>query len=627
MILLSGDIINLLRYYPLRLMTNFSTRIRLIFIPFLAIALGFMGVYTLLDYVFIIRLEMPVSDDLVHYWLIFGLIWIPLLIWLRPRLKLLALKDKKGNLPFLYQFIAAFAIVIPTLIAQDYLTTATGKLTVLDKIGDLKTQRLTKYFELRQHFVDKRHIAVHERAEVSGRNNEDLTFYIDVVCPILDQPPKADSVLRLTQTIQRPLIILNGRSADSSMNLRMLKRSDIASITVLKGKKALAIYGTAAKYGAVIITTKRSLTQIFASDTAAIPRAWLGIEFSKEMNNNLSREEKNSRFKTFASSIDTEFSHKNLDSFTYLDRIGTNDRRKAYLKALNSKFSSLPTNPVIFEAKNEPFEARNGGKLSWIFKSFGIGALVWLIMIMIPGLKTEEIEKLPENALATDMTAAYKALRVFGNSSKFQVTAFIVAINVLVFLLMVFSGLGFLSFQAPDLVKWGGNIRSLTTGGQWWRLLTSVFVHGGLMHLLLNMYGLFFAAIFIEPVLGKLRYAWVYLVCGISASVASIGWHDNVVAVGASGAIFGLYGVLIALVTTNKLGLKKKSGLLTFSLIFIGINLLSGLRGNIDNAAHIGGLAAGILLGYSISLFGNLPDKEDLSEIPGLTEERATEPI
>jgi len=592
-------------------MTVFLTRIRLIFVPFLAIAVGFMAIYTLLDYVFIVRLEAPVSDDLVHYWLIFGLIWIPILIWLRPRLKLLALKDKRGNLPFLYQFIAAFAIVIPTLIAQDYLTTATGKLTVLDKISNLKTQSLTKYFELKQHFVDKRHIAVHERAEVSGKNNEYLTFYIDVVCPILDQPPRGDSVLRLTQTIHRPLIILNGHSADSSMNLRMLKHSDIASVTVLKGKKALAIYGSAAKYGAVIIVTKRSLAQIFAGDTAAIPRAWIGIEFSNEMNNNLSREEKNSRFKAFASSIDTEFSHKNLDSFIYLDRIGTNDRRKAYLKALNNKFSSFPANPVIFEAKNEPFEGRNGGKLGWTFKSFGIGSLVWLIMILIPKLKTEEIVKLPENAFAADMTAGYRAAQVFGKKSKFQVTAIIVALNVLFFLLMVFSGLGFLSFTAPDLVKWGGNIRSLTTGGQWWRLLTSIFVHGGLMHLLLNMYGLFFAAIFVEPVLGKTRYALVYLVCGLSASTTSIWWHDNVVAVGASGAIFGLYGVLVALVTTNKLGLKEKRGLLTFSLVFIGINLLSGLRGNIDNAAHVGGLLSGVVVGYLISLFSGLPHKDD----------------
>lgn len=311
------------------------------------------------------------------------------------------------------------------------------------------------------------------------------------------------------------------------------------------------------------------------------------------------------------------FRDKDLENFIYLDRIAVNDRRKGYLKALSNKYGQLPAKPIIFEAVNQSFGARNGNKLGWIFKSFGIGALVWLIMILIPKLKTEEIEKLPENALAANMTAAYKAAGVFGNNSKFQVTAFIIAINMLVFLLMVFSGVGFLSFPAPDLVTWGGNIRPLTTGGQWWRLLTSAFVHGGLMHLLLNMYGLFFAAIFVEPVLGKIHYALVYLFCGLAASVASIWWHDNIVAVGASGAIFGLYGVLIALVTTNKLGIRKKKGLLIFSLVFVGINLLSGLRGDIDNAAHIGGLAAGILLGYFICLFGDLPDKEDISETLG----------
>ncbi len=588
-------------------MTNFFTRIRLIFVPFLVIAFSYIAIYTLLDYIFVIRMELPVNEELVHYWLAVGLVFIPLLIWLRPRLRLLSLNDKKGNLPFLYQFIAAFAILAPTIVAQDYMTTATGKLTILNKAGEIGRQPLTKYFELKQHFIDKQHIAVHERTEVSGRNNEDLTFYIDVVCPILDAQPKTDSLLRLPfPNEKQPLVVVNGRRADSSMNLRTLKRSDIASVTVLKGKEADAIYGAAAKYGVVIITTKRSLAQILESDTTAIPRAWLGIEFTKEMNNNLSRDEENSKFKAFEAATDTEFSHKNLDSFVYLDRIGVNDRRKAYLKALDSKFSSLPAKPVIFEAKTEPFEARNGEKSGWIFKSFGIGALVWLIMILIPKLKTEEIDNLPENVLMANLAAGYKATQVFGNKSKFQVTAIIVALNVSVFLAMVFSGLGFLSFEPSDMLKWGGDFRPLTYDGQWWRLITSTFVHQGLMHLLLNMYGLFFAAIFVEPALGKMRYASTYLICGIVASIASMWWHNDAVAVGASGAIFGLYGVLVAMLITNKAGLKKKKPLLIFSLVFIGLNLAMGLKGNTDNSAHIGGLLTGLIIGCLFSFFGGL---------------------
>ena len=174
--------------------------------------------------------------------------------------------------------------------------------------------------------------------------------------------------------------------------------------------------------------------------------------------------------------------------------------------------------------------------------------------------------------------------------------------------------MGFLDFDARDLVTWGGDYRPLTFGGQWWRLLTSIFVHAGLMHLLLNMYGLFFAAIFLEPLLGKTRYAIAYLICGIAASIVSMSWHPATVAIGASGAIFGLYGVLVALLTTNKVEIAGKKGLLLFSLFFIVINLVTGLAGNIDNAAHIGGLLSGLVIGYCYFFFTSLPEKKEKND-------------
>jgi rhomboid protease GluP len=101
---------------------------------------------------------------------------------------------------------------------------------------------------------------------------------------------------------------------------------------------------------------------------------------------------------------------------------------------------------------------------------------------------------------------------------------------------MTFGGLGFISFKSQDLLNWGANYRPYITDGQWWRLLTSVFLHGGIMHLVANMYGLLFIGIFLEPLLGKTRYAIFYLLTGILASCASIWWHDATVSVGASGA-------------------------------------------------------------------------------------------
>jgi rhomboid protease GluP len=121
------------------------------------------------------------------------------------------------------------------------------------------------------------------------------------------------------------------------------------------------------------------------------------------------------------------------------------------------------------------------------------------------------------------------------------------------------------------------------------------------------MYGLLFVSIFLEPVLGRAKFIIAYFLCGLLASLASIWWHPATLSVGASGAIFGLYGVLTALLTTNKADANSKKGLLINNAIFIGINLIIGFTGGIDNAAHIGGLLAGFIIGYIMYFFIDEP--------------------
>ena len=191
-----------------------------------------------------------------------------------------------------------------------------------------------------------------------------------------------------------------------------------------------------------------------------------------------------------------------------------------------------------------------------------------------------------------------EALSFFLPREGFYITPIIMDLNILIFIIMVFSGLGFISFKPVDLLTWGANFKPLTTNGEWWRMLTSTFLHGGLMHLLANMYGLLFVGIFLEPLLGKAKYAIIYLTTGIFASMASLYFHEPSVSIGASGAIFGLYGVFLALLLTKVFPKDFSKTFLTSTLIFIGYNLLMGFAGaGIDNAAHIGGLVSGFIVG------------------------------
>ncbi len=179
-------------------------------------------------------------------------------------------------------------------------------------------------------------------------------------------------------------------------------------------------------------------------------------------------------------------------------------------------------------------------------------------------------------------------------------TPILLDLNILVFICMVLVGAGFSSFETTGLLSWGANSRPLVLEGEYWRLLTSTFLHGGLEHLIVNMLGLLFIGFFLEPVIGAWRFALSYLLTGLAGSLASIWWHPLSVSVGASGAILGMYGVAIALLLTNLLpGQLKRTSLLCF-VAYAGYSLLSGLTGNIDNAAHLGGLLSGILIGLAL---------------------------
>jgi len=172
-------------------------------------------------------------------------------------------------------------------------------------------------------------------------------------------------------------------------------------------------------------------------------------------------------------------------------------------------------------------------------------------------------------------------------------------INILVYLAMVASGLGAMEFDPRDLVAWGANWRPALQGWGWLRLVTSTFVHGGLLHIAMNMYGLWIAGILIGPIARNGRLVLCYLLCGAAGSAASAFMHADIVSVGASGAIFGLFGMLFALVMFgDRRFVAQRKALFANAAFVIGINLvLSFAIPGIDASAHIGGLVTGFFLG------------------------------
>ena len=178
------------------------------------------------------------------------------------------------------------------------------------------------------------------------------------------------------------------------------------------------------------------------------------------------------------------------------------------------------------------------------------------------------------------------------------VTVTLIIINVLVFLLMYLLGNG--SNDALTLIKSGAFQKDLILSGEYYRLITSAFLHIGLLHLLFNCYSLYVIGRQLESFLGKIKFLIVYLVSAVTGNLLSM-LFSNGVSAGASGAIFGLLGSLLYFGYNYRvyLGTVLRSQIIPLIIL----NLLYGfIATGINNAAHIGGLIGGLLITMALGI-------------------------
>lgn len=198
------------------------------------------------------------------------------------------------------------------------------------------------------------------------------------------------------------------------------------------------------------------------------------------------------------------------------------------------------------------------------------------------------------------------------SSSPFFLTQVIVGINVLVFVGMLLTGVSPLSPKPVQLVMWGANFAPLSLGSQPWRMLASNYVHIGIIHIFFNMWCLWNLGRLAERIFDRWSYMLVYTASGIAGSLASLWWHPQGIGAGASGAIFGLAGGLIAVLYLGKLPIAREAlkPTLRSLVMFAAYNLFFGLVPGIDNAAHFGGLLAGLAIGAVLA--GTITEPPDV---------------
>jgi rhomboid protease GluP len=168
---------------------------------------------------------------------------------------------------------------------------------------------------------------------------------------------------------------------------------------------------------------------------------------------------------------------------------------------------------------------------------------------------------------------------------------------------MLVSGIDWLNPAVDKVLQWGADYGPLTFNGQYWRLITSMFLHFGIIHIAGNMWCLWSLGQLAEKLLDSSSVIGAYLLTGVGASLLSLSWDPMRVSAGASGAIFGIAGVLITTLYYGKHNLPKESvrRLLGYVVRFSFLNLLFGLRGHVDNMAHLGGLVSGLIIGLFLA--------------------------
>ena len=181
------------------------------------------------------------------------------------------------------------------------------------------------------------------------------------------------------------------------------------------------------------------------------------------------------------------------------------------------------------------------------------------------------------------------------SSRGYWVTKILIAVNFLIYFYVSTHG----GLTPENLLDFGANYRPLVLGGEWWRLMSCMFLHASLLHIGANMYSLWALGRMLEALVGARTTLIVYMVTGVLASLTSILAHQEpIVGIGASGAIFGLFGAFAALVLRRKVVGGNGQVMSMRSLMApLLINFAISMMPEIDLSAHLGGFVSGALIG------------------------------
>lgn len=292
----------------------------------------------------------------------------------------------------------------------------------------------------------------------------------------------------------------------------------------------------------------------------------------------------------------SEISPRGIIAFTRFSLRSWNEQVTATLDAKGIRLSSVSTGAQVFDfGRNRQNIRRLREAITLINSGYSSEQLAALHAERehLVGVKEGTVHLTPERQ---------GFLSIFKPARGYFITPILIILNVLIYLVLtnkwLFAGSTWWSVDVKVLEQAGANFKPLTLFGQPWRLLTASFLHADIVHLFFNLYGIMIGGTYLEPLLGRWRFLAVYLLCALAASMASLWWYDITPTIGASGAVFGLFGFIFTLLLRRFVEPYERRALLISIGIYLAFSLGTiFLHTNFDHGAHIGGLLMGLLLG------------------------------
>jgi len=379
-------------------MEQIGTKFRLIFIPYLFISISTIGIYTFLHWVLFIRTPVFwVYQETLNFIVPMVLPGFPVLIWLRPRIKFLELrKNASGKNPVVgFVMIAWIGMVVPNVIAQEYLITATGKLTRLSNISQLNKLPPTKYYTVKNFYADKKLARFRSETAVTGKHNTGYKINIYIAVPLFNKNHIikfysyiiSDPASALTSN--NAALIINGKKAEKDA-LKSINPKSVTKVTFIKDRAAIFKYGDPTKTGIIVLETHPykgvdTLMVTEEDNRSYKPSAWLAMSHQQIISNKLSYQEKEGYLKEFYKGCENNLKLMQLSNFNYLDKISHSIVRENFTETIGDKPHKVF--PLIFKPVYEPFEQRNGEALIWLVASFAIGSIIFFLMLLSKPLK------------------------------------------------------------------------------------------------------------------------------------------------------------------------------------------------------------------------------------------------